>query len=119
MAESPALFSAPDCVGGFRCPADKHLHGCLNDNGNCDRPEEHKQALFPDGCTCGHYGKGLTMTRVHMETCPVHGEAPRPDEHKVCCIKHGPMVDMRAGQRWCDCPSPRMVNCARDKVRAE
>lgn len=48
MSDREALFSAPDCVGGFRCPADKHLHGCLNDNGNCDRPEEHKQALFSD-----------------------------------------------------------------------
>jgi hypothetical protein len=29
--------------------------------------------LFPEGCACGSYGRGLTMTRVHRESCPVHG----------------------------------------------
>jgi len=31
--------------------------------------------LFPQGCTCLSYGRGLTETRVNTQTCPVHGNA--------------------------------------------
>ena len=30
--------------------------------------------LFPPGCVCSSYGRGLTMTRVTSPSCPVHGE---------------------------------------------
>ena len=29
-------------------------------------------ALFPPGCKCQSYGRGLTMTRVDSPYCPIH-----------------------------------------------
>lgn len=71
--------------------------------------ERRHDSLLPDGCTCGHYGHGLTMTRVHMASCDVHGDGA------IACIKHGPMANLSQGQRWCKCASPVIQNCERDQ----
>ena len=34
--------------------------------------ENRSTPLFPKGCTCLFYGRGLTMTRVNVTYCPIH-----------------------------------------------
>lgn len=31
-----------ECDGSHNCTAEKHLHGCYSDKGNCERPEAHR-----------------------------------------------------------------------------
>ena len=48
----------------------------MTDHAAAPRPE----LLFPEGCNCGAYGHGLTMTRVNSPFCPVHGAAGWRDD---------------------------------------
>lgn len=44
--------------------------------------ENRSTPLFPKGCTCLSYGRGLTMTRVNSPYCPVHAGVPGPSISK-------------------------------------
>lgn len=41
------LVGLLSCTGAKNCPANKHIHGCFNDRGKCNTPEEHYNVVMP------------------------------------------------------------------------
>jgi hypothetical protein len=46
-------------------------------------PPARPRSMFPEGCTCPEYGRGLSLTRVHSATCPVHRELPERERRAL------------------------------------
>lgn len=67
------LLAAARYLGASR--ADFLEHAPVDVDDELERERAVADHLFPPGCTCGSYGRGLTMTRVLSTSCPVHADS--------------------------------------------